>query len=97
MRKIERAGAIKALSDMWDIAFPEGAMERVQDWGERNDLCDEWNPEEAGWPDDCRPPGIWDLLMVLGVTPQELIEHCHANPALFESSAHPTSPSQKDG
>lgn len=82
MKEITRVQAIIGLSEMWDIAFPENSQGRVQDWGERLDLCDMWDGDED-YTDDMRPPGVWDLLLALGVTPQELIEHCHANPKMF--------------
>jgi hypothetical protein len=84
MKTITRVQAIHALNAMWDIAFPENSHGRVQDWAEGLDLCDMWDGDED-YTDDMKPPGIWDLLLSLGVTPAELIEHCHANPALFES------------
>lgn len=84
MREITRVKAIKALDAMWEIAFPERAQERVQDWAEANDLCEYWDPEIDDPQPDAIPPGIWDLLQALGVTPHELIEHCHANPKLFD-------------
>lgn len=89
MRTITRELAIKAMDSMWEIAFPEGSQERVQYWAEACHLCDEWDPDDEGVQEGARPPGIWDLLLALGVTPQELIALCHANPAIFESNAPP--------
>jgi hypothetical protein len=85
MKTMTRVQAIKALDRMWEIAFPEGSHERVQDWAEGLGLCDEWDPDDDGPQDGAVPPGIWDVVMALGVTPAELIEHCHANPKIFES------------
>lgn len=83
---ITRVKAIKALSALWDIAFPERSGERCQEWAENNHLCAIWDPDSLDDQQDAMPPGIWDLMLVLGVTPAELIEHCHANPKLFEGS-----------
>jgi hypothetical protein len=82
--EITRAKAIKAISDMWDVAFPERSGERLQDWAEAHHLCAIWDPDSLEDQQDAIPPGIWDLMLALGVTPAELIEHCHANPKLFE-------------
>lgn len=84
--EITRAKAIKALSALWDIAFPERSGERCQEWAEANHLCAIWDPDSLEDQQDAMPPGIWDLMLALGVTPAELIEHCHANPKLFEGS-----------
>jgi hypothetical protein len=83
MKEISRELAIKALDSMWDVAFPEGSQERLQFWAEERHLCDEWDPEDEGTQEDARPPGVWDLLLAIGVTRQELIDYCNANPKIF--------------
>jgi hypothetical protein len=83
---VTRVKAIKALSALWDIAFPERSGERCHEWAEANYLCAIWEPDSLEDQQDAMPPGIWDLMLALGVTPAELIQHCHANPKLFEGS-----------
>lgn len=84
MREITRAEAIKALESVFDKAFgnDKGSGDAYEDWAREQGLCADWDGEEE-ITDDMLAPGQWDLLLAVGVTPEELIEHLHANPEIF--------------
>lgn len=85
MREITRADAIKALDSLFEKAFgnDKGSGEMYEDWARERGLCDDWDGY-GEVTDGMVPPGQWDILLAMGVTPAELIEHLHANPAIFE-------------
>lgn len=72
---ITRKQAIKALLALEDKAFghDKGSGEMYQEFCELMGLCEEWDGEsetkEENWA-----PGFWELLMAIGVKPQEIVD-----------------------
>lgn len=82
--ELTRARAIVALNEVMERYFgsDKGSQEKYQDFCETLGLCELWDGDEPAL-EEHMPPGTWELLMAIGVTEAELIEHLHANPALL--------------
>lgn len=82
--ELTRARAIVALHEIMDRYFgaEKGSQEMYQSFCEDLGLAELWDGEEP-LLEQHQPPGTWELLMAIGVTEAELIEHLHANPTLF--------------
>jgi hypothetical protein len=87
MKPITKEQAIKALHDLEEVAFghDKGSGEAYLDWAIDQDLCeycDEYEGEE--WDDEIHaPPSIIELLVAIGVSPQDLVDVLCVNPHMF--------------
>ena len=91
MDKITRVQAIKAIDSLFDRYFgsDKGSNELYESWASDNKLCEPWNGEEE-LTEEHIPPGQFDILMALGITKEELIEHLGVNPEIFKPEKEPT-------
>ena len=82
--RITREAAIKALLSLEDRAFghDKGSGEAYQEWAERLGLCPDWDGESRVRDEDM-PPNFEELLMAVGVSPQEIVAIAHINPKCF--------------
>lgn len=83
-KKIARAAAIRALEGLFERAFgsEKGSGDAYSEWCEEVGLCETWDGEEE-FRDEHNPPCQYELMLALGLTPQEIVNALHINPKTF--------------
>ena len=83
MQHPTREEAIKAINDLFDVAFghDKGSDEAYIDWCEGLGLVTYECDDNDAWPEDW--PGQYQFLAALGITEQEMIDILHLNPNMF--------------
>lgn len=99
--KITRTEAIKALSSLFEKAFgsDKGSGEAYEEWCESNGLCPEWDGESVVKDEDM-PPSEFEIMLALGLNPQEIIDTLHINPLCIPNDmciAYGVKPLKKGG
>jgi hypothetical protein len=85
---IAREDAIRALDALFEQAFghDKGSGEVYEAWCAEQGLCEEWDGEEDPIPPECEPPCQHELMLALGLTPQEILDALHINPRCFPAN-----------